>query len=408
MGAKPSSSVAERHLQMQIDNLMEVFGKEEQPFLQQDATEHPAIAEFLQGRRQLSISTGRNQEVLWAARGYTDDFELTLVWSPGRAYRIKRAMYWTIGPGGSNLLLAPKTVWSTQLDMIGACWLLNFHSCYIPESKRLTLLRQTNECLSGTQEVQEYRSMVGLLWWVVGALMLPLKLMNGTSAPLQGDGEITEGPNTWVRHRAGLWQQMQRWQQFMTTVNGRPVAAALSSEVPHIEGGMPVVYWSSDACTKDSDTLQEGVAGVDNGLFWQYLPPPHLSNVLHITSIEALGRVGNTMHFGPLYPTGTQVVSESDAAATVSMDTSEVSKSQSMIHIQQAHSELADYQRMRPTTITTHIHGVVNDFADWVSRNKMEQFYKACGQMGIKPRRIKTKPEFEDLYAQIVNLNAST
>ena len=127
--------------------------------------------------------------------------------------------------------------------MIGACWLLNFHSCYIPESKRLTLLRQTNECLSGTQEVQEYRSMVGLLWWVVGALMLPLKLMNGTSAPLQGDGEITEGPNTWVRHRAGLWQQMQRWQQFMTTVNGRPVAAALLSEVPHIEGGKPIVYW---------------------------------------------------------------------------------------------------------------------------------------------------------------------
>jgi hypothetical protein len=211
------------------------------------------------------------------------------------------------------------------------------------------------------------------------------------------------GPNTWVRERRQLWKKLHQWQSFLMQQNGRPVAAAIASKVPFLTGGAPTVFWTSDACTKDSCTAQEGIGGVDGSTYWQYLPPPELAGILHITSLEAMGRLGNTVHFGPNHPTGSRILCEADAISTVALAQNETSKAPDMVQIHDMHEALADYQRLKITTIERHIHGILNCLADWVSRDKIQLFERACKQMGITPRRVPTDPKFVQLFEQLVD-----
>jgi hypothetical protein len=326
MGASPSSGVAERHLQMELSHTLEVFTTEEQPYLMQEAKENRVISKFLQDRKQLTASTHRNQAVTWTCRGYTDDFEFMFLHSNGRAYRLKKALYHTMGPGGCNLLLAPKTKFSTQLEMIGAEWLLNFLMSWIPNNKRTKLLAQVEHCMAGNMEVQQYRKMNGLQWWVVGALMMPHSMMNGLSHPLRMGQELYEGANVWVRHRPQMWKQLEKWSHFMQHANGRPVAAALCSEVPTLRSMAAPIFWSSDACTEDEITKVEGMGGLSHDAFWQLIIEEELRGVLHITELEALANVGNNVHLGGLNPARTEICNEVDELAPATTQQTESAK----------------------------------------------------------------------------------
>jgi hypothetical protein len=218
---------------------------------------------------------------------------------------------------------------------------------------------------------------------------------------------MDQGPNTWVKERPALWRSVKRWQTFMMHANGRPVAAAILEAVPCIKGHKPIVNWTSDACTADAVTAVEGMGGFDMGSLWQYLMPKSQMGILHITSLEACAQVGNTIHFGPQHPEGTQICREADAISTVTLLETEVSKTEEMLHIHNFHENLPDYIKLRPTTTTQHIFGELNYFSDLISRNKMEEFETACRQMGIRPRRVHTSPHFETFMDDLVKHHLS-
>jgi hypothetical protein len=407
MGASPSCGVAERQMQMQMDNTLSEFTKQEQPYMWQEAKECKVTDAFLKHRQSLSNSTNRDQQRLWAGRVYTDDFQVSFIFSAGRVVRLKKAIYYTMGPGGSNLLLAPKTKISTQLSMIGADWLLNYAVGWLPESKRARLQMLVAETLTGEQEVQQYRKMHGLMWWTVGALMMNPSWMNGTSAPLCKGAELDEGPNTWVAKRQLLWKRLQKWQHFLSKVNGRPVAAALVSEVPTLKGNVTPVYQTSDACTEDEDTRVEGIAGVEANRFWCYYMPEDLKGKLHITTLEAMGALGNTMHFGDGHLEGTAIFKEADAMSTVTLQRTERSKSEMLIMVQELHESLESFHKLKATTVPSHLFGEINYLSDLLSRGRMREFQTACEQMGLAPKRVPTKPQFEQFIRKLVQHQSS-
>ena len=289
--------------------------------------------------------------------------------------------------------------------MIGASGLANFLACFIPETKKAAMQRQILEYFGGQQELINYRNMVGLQWWVVGALMLPKRWMNGTSAPLKSGNELDQGPNTWVHERATISKQMRRWENFASTANGRPVAAALASRVPMLRAGKPLACWTSDACTSDPDTAREGIGGVQGGMYWQYLVPDELAGILHITALEACGTVGNTIHFSPLHQDGTQVLTEADAVSTVTLAASQTTNKDDLVFIQQQHESLASFQQQHRTIVPRHLFGGINTMADWVSRDKLKLFHNTCKQMGITARHIPLDPEFDRFFRSLVSFH---
>jgi hypothetical protein len=65
--------------------------------------------------------------------------------------------------------------------------------------------------------------------------------------------------------------------------------------------------------------------------------PKSLKGKLHITSLEAMGPVGCTLHFGDALPEGTTVLREADAISTVTLlDTGRFNKEE-MLLIQELH-----------------------------------------------------------------------
>ena len=127
--------------------------------------------------------------------------------------------------------------------------------------------------------------------------------------------------------------------------------------------------------------------------------------IAHITALEAMGPVGCTIHFGPEQAEGTPILREADAVCAVTLTESGQSTKEAMLYIQEQHEKLPDYQRLRPTTSTDHLFGDINFMADLVSRNKLDEFYKACTQMGITPRRVPTKQTFIDIFDGLIHLH---
>jgi hypothetical protein len=167
----------------------------------------------------------------------------------------------------------------------------------------------------------------------------------------------------------------------MCHANGRPVAAAIVSEAPTLRGEAAPIFWSSDACTEDPETGAEGLGGVCENWYWQYLLPDHLRGKFHITELEALASVGNTLHFGSKYTENTKVCKEADATSTVTLQLTGASKSERMVRIQQFHESLEDFHKLHTTSVPRHLFGEINFLADRVSRNKMQEFHTACEQM---------------------------
>jgi hypothetical protein len=85
---------------------------------------------------------------------------------------------------------------------------------------------------------------------------------------------------------------------------------------------------------------------------------------------------------------------ETDASAAMNINASGKSKSMAISQLVQLYVETAEYKRLAPAMVTSHLAGEMNEIADSISRAKWTKFHRQCEQLGIKPKKVHNSAEF--------------
>ena len=133
---------------------------------------------------------------------------------------------------------------------------------------------------------------------ISGPLLTPARLIKGQ--------EWDNGPNTWVKPQHFLVDQWKQWIAWLSQASGTHVANVWGRG-SHLQATHEVTFhWVSDGCSFDAETQHAAVGGFEHGRWWFYELTPRQAQLFHITLVEALGTVGNTLNFGPGVPSGDQ------------------------------------------------------------------------------------------------------
>jgi hypothetical protein len=268
------------------------------------------------------------------------------------------------------------------------------------EKKQKALLR-LKTASDGKLEVAEYRKLLGLLWFIVGAMLLPTRMMNMLSNPLRKGQEMDSGPNTWVRTQPFLMEQWHVWMSWLGQASGTHVSNVWKRDMPLCQVGEVTFHWVSDGCTRDEHTEHAAAGGFEHGRWWFYQFTENQAELFHITLIEALGTVGNTLNFGPAIPTNVNIGVEVDATSAMRIGGDGKTKSMALAKLHQLYVNTKEHKRLKDNITVDHIIGAANDMADAISRKRWAQFQQQCQQLGINPKQIELNPAFLQIVSQM-------
>jgi hypothetical protein len=282
----------------------------------------------------------------------------------------------------------------------------------VTKEKKQKALLKLKTATEGKLEVSEYRKLRGLLWYIVGAMLLPLRMMNMLSKPLRKGQEWDSGPNTWVKPHPFLLEQWEAWVSWLSKASGTHVANVWNRQFVMEPTHEITFHWVSDGCTHDDKTEHAAVGGFEHGRWWFYEFTHTQAQVFHITLIEAMGAVGNTLNFGPGVPEKVNIGVEVDATSAMKMNADGYTKSMALAKLHSLYVATNEYQRLKHCITTDHISGDGNDMADAISRKKWSQFHQMCEQLGVKPRQVALHPKFIEIIHQmetfLLQLNSPT
>lgn len=408
MGASPSSSVAQRCLDALLFVLIQQFKVGDAPFVEQQRQSSARFDAIFSSREQLSDVTGRTQDVLAAARGYTDDAAILLP-DIDRAQRMYALIHDVLGPGGANVELSQeKLVISPALHMVGVTWLLPFAAVVTTMDKRTKAVEKLQQAVDGTIMWSEYRKLIGLLWFILSVVNLDAHAMNNMSLPLRGahGAAGVKNPNKLIlEDRPFLLQRWTSWITWLLQVVGTHCVSALGAEVQVVACTQAEMYHlSSDACGgDDSPNGYSGAGGWMNGKWWRY-QFTGLAAELHVTHKETLARLGNAMTVLCNVPTGAPNINEMDASTTVAVANTGRAKSVVLGEIGSVMHQQPDFVRTRPYATEDHIYGPINELSDAASRNDVVRLRKLAAMMGITPVEVFPPKEFHEVVMRMAQL----
>jgi hypothetical protein len=231
-----------------------------------------------------------------------------------------------------------------------------------------------------------------------------MHMMNMLSLPLRKGQKWDHGPNTWVKPRSFLKRQWDAWIGWLSQASGSHVTGAWSRGIATTLADEVTFYWASDGCKDDECTGLAAVGGFEHGRYWYYELTKQQQRLWHITLIESLGPVGNTLNLGPNIPTGVKIGVETDASAAMNVNAGGKSKSMAISQLMQLYVKTTEYIRLSPYMITSHLPGEMNDLADSISRAKWIKFFRQCEQLGLKPKRVQNSKQFLDIISELEKL----
>tara|TARA_B110000503_G_scaffold47688_1_gene77649 strand:- start:114 stop:5735 length:5622 start_codon:yes stop_codon:yes gene_type:complete len=155
---------------------------------------------------------------------------------------------------------------------------------------------------------------------------------------------------------------------------------------------------SSDACTDPVIGLPQVVGWLD-GCYWSFeLQGEWL--LRHITVTEALGIAGNVLMFGESAPAAALLL-EGDATAALAMIMG-TTDSPDLQYMNTRLKETKTWKTVSATLWGIHSAGAGNIYADLGSRNRWDELARLAAAFGIKLRKTKPTPEFENYAADVL------
>jgi len=335
---------------------------------------------------------------------FTDDAHATVV----GVERTKRALrVWRRLTLDAGLIMA-----IPEKRSLGSCgkwlgvWLIvALGIVAVPRDKILRASVAVTEVLERGVPFHVYRSLCGLLEHLRAVNLQGRNVMHGLYRPHGPSGASRDGPNGWVQCDVLMTKQLQRWRQLLFRSCGVSVKRALLRE--EVESKPRIfIDLTSDACLADVE--QAGLGGFCHGLYWTFVVPAEDRDLLTIPVLEFLAVCFNLLNFFSYLRTAceseaeTRIVLRTDALSTALALPAETAKSELMIETFQALTATEQWQTLCYFIMVAHIFGDCNPAADLLSRQRMAEFLRLCGQLGIRPQQIPNAVTALELYASVV------
>lgn len=367
-GLKMASNIAQRF----ADFLVSIFRKTIRAAVVKQASifsrSHPRFADWWQDREQL----GDLQATLVTMLMYCDD-PCILAVGPDMAYECLKVWTWMSRLGNTMMAIPEKRSFGLSSKWIGIKFFTALGVIAVPAQKVLRACSAMTAASEGTLNRDQYRSLIGFLEHVRGALFLRGDKMYGLYDALNWDLD----PLSKVVCNFLMIQQFNRLknrlvvqagssvQDLPAFVSGRPLAS-----VPKTLPARRIAIFSDAA---KEGTEQPGLGGWITGYTWTVvLEKKHLE--LDIPVTEAIAAVvnvicahkviGGTEHL----PEGVCFEAHVDAQATAHVLIKGRARSPMMQLVHTLALQIPEFREMLPFLVVSHCFGLGNVASDAASR----------------------------------------
>ena len=341
---------------------------------------------------------------LYAVRIYSDDMQATAA-GVERTKHMLRA--WRRVVKQVRLIMAIEEKrslgsWSTWLGVIVAAGLGAF---FVPKAKLLRALTAIDDALAGTSTFGTYRSLCGLLEHLRAINLQGRHVMHGLYSPHGPEGASREGPNGPIVCTPLMIKQLRRWRGLVVRSGG---VSAIRAVHRHEVEAPPSLYIdvTSDACYADVE--RAGIGGYLHGYYWFFEVPQADRPLLNIQILEFLGPCLNILTFAATLSAataadeGTKILMRTDSLTTALTLTKESMKAPTLVAIYQWLRERPEWEQIARSVLVAHLSGDANPMADLISRQRWEEFFRLCAQVGARPQQVPLPPAVQELYDLIM------
>jgi site-specific DNA-cytosine methylase len=400
-GLAHASNVAQRFSNAVIQIFKKEFEKVDRPYLEADCRKHPLLRQWLEHR---AMTLGAEQATLFSCCFYTDDL-LGMVLGADRWCRAL-GVWFEVTRKLNLLCSAPrKRMGGVALTWTGLNWYSTLGGASLTEDKEADALRRLAKSCSGTMEVAQYRSIVGLLEWARFALGIQSTQMYQLYGPMKKGQELSQGPTTLVRATKERVAQWRRWANLISTACFAAASMALGGR-PAPQLTSKVHVWHGDAAIRG--TNHPGLCGFWAGLFWIFKLQPRHIKYLHITALELLTVLGNFLIFGPMLDllddealAQVTILIQCDSLVSTmvligkpgAVALKSTAKSPLMQYVHQLLVDLPQYRRLQEVTVAGHEWGEGNILSDAGSRGREDKLLALCELLSIKARKVEIPEE---------------
>jgi len=202
-------------------------------------------------------------------------------------------------------------------------------------------------------------------------------------------------------------KQLLRW----LTLLGSSCGAAVHAALARIEvTPAPTIYFHlcSDAM---HESTMAGLGGFCHGAYWSFVVPVELLPVLSIPILEFLGVVFNFLVFAPTMRRllqgnpNARFVFRTDALTAALTLPAESQRSELLVAAYQWLRERPEFIELAPHCLIAHLFGDGNPYSDSLSRQRWEEFFGRCKQIGVKPIRTHLPPSTREVFEHVVRVS---
>ena len=326
------------------------------------------------------------QERLYAVYMFTDD-PVWVVVGVERTLRALRTWRRLTDSLGLIMAIPEKRSLGSWAKWLGTLLIPMLGLVVIPRDKILRAASGIAAVLDQGTPFGTYRALCGLLEHLRGVNQQGRNVMHGLYEPHGPTGASQHGPAGWVTCSDLMRKQLLRWLTLLGSSCGAHVRTAiLRTELP--PASTTYFHLCSDAMYEKD---QAGLGGYCHGSYWHYSVPESLIPYLSIPILEFLGVVFNLIVFAPALRRLLQgnpaavIVLRTDALTTALTLPAESQRSPLLMTAYQWLRERPEFTELAPHIMITHIFGDANPYSDCLSRQRWDEFFARCRQIGVKP-----------------------
>jgi hypothetical protein len=384
--------------------------------------QYPVINDWLSKREShLQPAIGRDsadfyryqQARLWTMSVYTDDGHQAFL---GEDLALLGLVIWRELTAELRLTMA--IIQKHGLGLQVTCQGFRFNTglgiVFVPEDKARRTLEGISTALDSRMTLTDYHSLLGLLQSLMFVVGLRKVHAYGLYSPFVG--KLSVDPEELLRVTPFIKDRLEEWQTAVGAASGTSFASAVEhlAEQAHFpESAFPTVssrvfFLRADASKEG--TVLPGVGGAMGGMLWRYprrqpLSPRFLQ--LPIAVLEFVALACTLVLFGPLIPTTSLVVAETDALSTADSLTADAASSLLMQHVHTWLRARVEFQSLEHRLLVAHVFGDANVMADAISRGYYDVISSLAVQFGLVVSYREPPPCVEVLLNELVTLQCS-